>query len=180
VTLYRVFAFDAAGRSSQPGGALFAPPAGAGRIANPELYYELYLSTTAAGAVSEVFGRLDTWTQTLFAGRGLPYAIARYELYDSAPVCNLDNAARLLALDLAPSDVVARDRTVTQSWAARIYACKKWIGIAWWSRYESRWQSMGLWNRKQLRLKGRPELLSTRHPAVLEAVALLPRRLELS
>jgi hypothetical protein len=54
---------------------------------------------------------------------------------------------------------------------------KKWIGIAWWSRYDSRWQSLGLWSRKQLRLKGDPEVLSVEHSAVQEAATLLPRHL---
>lgn len=176
--LYRVFPFDAAVRPSEPGGALFAPRGRSGRIANPDLYGELYVCSTAAGALSEAFGRLDTWTNAMFAQRNLPYALATYELPNQAEICDLDNAGRLLAYDLRPSDVVARERGITQAWAARIYRGGNWIGIAWWSRYDSRWRSMGLWNRRQLRLGGNPELLSVEHAAVAEAAALLPRRLE--
>lgn len=176
--LFRVFPFDVTARPSEFGGPLFAPPNGVGRIANPDLYRELYLSSTAAGALSEAFGRDDTWTPNTFTRENRPYALARYELPDETPVCDLDNAGRLLAYDLSPSDVVARDRDVTQRWAARIYGSKKWVGIGWWSRYDSRWRSIGLWARRDLRIKGRPEILTTAHVAVQEAATLLPRRLE--
>ncbi|HEY2476337.1 MAG TPA: RES domain-containing protein [Candidatus Cybelea sp.] len=177
--LYRVFPFNADAKSSEPGGALFVPHHGAGRIANPKLYNELYLSSTAVGALSEAFGRLDTWTDSMLALHGRPYALATYELRDGhAVICELDDAERLLAYNLRPSEVVTRDRSVTQAWAARIYHSGKWAGIAWWSRYDSRWCSLGLWNRKHLRLRGRPELLTIRHAALQEAAALLPRRLE--
>lgn len=66
----------------------------------------------------------------------------------------------------------------SQAWAVRIHQSKKWIGIAWWSRYDSRWRSLGLWNRKQLRLKGDPEILSVEHAAVRDAAALLSRHLD--
>ncbi|MFZ0030446.1 MAG: RES family NAD+ phosphorylase [Candidatus Cybelea sp.] len=180
MTLYRVFTFDATARPAGSGGPMFASRSGFGRIGNSDLYHELYLSSTAAGAVSEAFGRLDTWTSALFAGRDRPYALAAFYLDDRAAICDLDNAARLLAYGLAPSDVVARDRSKTQAWAARIYKTDRWVGIAWWSRYESGWQSIGLWDVSNLQLKGEPERLSVRHAAVQEAAALLPRRLELS
>ncbi len=178
MTLYRVFPYDPAALPAQPGGALYAPLGAAGRIANPALYRELYLSSSAVGAVSEAFGRFDAWTQTIFANRDRPYALATCELPDQAAICNLDDAGRLLAYDLRPSQVVARERTVTQAWAARIHQSKRWIGIAWWSRYDSQWQSLALWNRKQLRLQQYPEVLSAEHTAVQEAAELLPRRLE--
>ena len=175
--LYRVFPFSPAARSLEPGGALFAPRSSAGRIANPELYSELYICTTAAGAVSEAFGRLDTWNPGTLSYHDRPYALAEFEFDDNAHICDLGNAGQLLSYNLAPSDVVARDRTVTQSWAVQIYSAKKWIGISWWSRYDSSWQSIGLWQRRGLRLRRAPEVLSVDHAAVREAASLLPRRL---
>jgi hypothetical protein len=176
--LYRVFPLDPKARAGESGNALYAPPGAAGRIANPDLYRELYLSGTSPGALSEAFGRLDTWTPAIFMQGDRPYALATYDLPDSAAICDLDNAGRLLAYDLQPSDVVARKRSVTQAWAARIYNSDRWIGIAWWSRYEPSWRSMGLWYRKGLRLRDNPEVLSAEHAAVREAAALLPRRLD--
>jgi hypothetical protein len=177
--LYRVFHFDVEAKSSEPGGALFASRNGTGRIANPKLYKELYLSSTAAGALSEAFGRLDTWSEEMLARpdvrtRSQPTNCETNE----AAVCDLDNAARLLAYDLHPSEMVARDRVVTQAWAGRVYSSGKWAGISWWSRYDSRWRSLGLWNRKDLRLSEPPELLTIRHPAIRQAAELLPRRLD--
>ena len=175
--LYRVFPYDSSAPPTESGGALFAPHSSAGRIANPDLYSELYLSTTAAGALSEAFGRLDTWRASTLVYEPWPYALAEFELDDNARICNLDNAGRLLSYELAPSEVVARDRNVTRAWAARIYRAKKWNGIAWWSHYESRWQSMGLWQRRGLRLLRTPEPLSLAHAAVRDAAVLLPRRI---
>jgi RES domain len=177
--LYRVFPFDAEAKPSERGGALFAPRGRAGRIANPKLYAELYVSSSAAGALSEAFGRLATWAEGMLTVRDRPYALATYELPDDRdPVCDLDNAARLLAYDLRPSEVVARDRNVTQAWAEQIYRSGKWAGISWWSRYDSRWRSFGLWSRKYLRVSNPPEPLTMRHAAVREAAELLPRRLQ--
>ncbi|MFY9738728.1 MAG: hypothetical protein WAK11_06700 [Candidatus Cybelea sp.] len=175
MTLYRAFPYDAAASPSHPGGAFYTPLGAAGRIANPDLYNELYLSDSAVGAVSEAFGRFDVWTKAMFVQGDRPYALATYELPDRAAICDLDSAGRLLAYDLRPSNVVAHERSVTQAWAPRIYASKKWIGIAWWSRYDSRWRSLALWNRKQLRLKRAPEVLGMDHATVQEAAALLPR-----
>jgi hypothetical protein len=180
MTLYRVFPYDASAGPSEPGSPAFAPRSGFGRIGNPDLYHELYLSTTAAGAISEAFGRLDTWNPAVLARPDRPYALASFDLADRAAICNLDNAGRLLACDLAPSAVVTRDRNVSRTWATRIYKTRRWAGIAWWSRYDSQWQSLGLWNKRGLRLKGTPEILSVHHPAVQEAATLLPRRLEIS
>jgi len=175
--LYRVFPFEPSAPLMDPGGALFAPRSAAGRIANLDLYSELYFSSTTAAALSEAFGRLDTWTASMLVRDGRPYALAEFQLSDNTRICNLDNAARLLSYDLMPSDVVASDRSVTQAWAARIYGARKWSGISWWSRYESRWQSIGLWQRKGLRLHKSPEILSLDSAAVHEEATLLPRRL---
>lgn len=175
MTLYRVFPFDPSARPTDPGGALFVPARDDGRIANPDLYSELYLSTAPAGAVSEAFGRFDVWDASMLSRYRHHFALAEFELDDSANICELDNAGRLLSYNLAPSDVVARDRVVTQAWAARIYATKKWIGISWWSRYDASWQSMGLWQRRGLHLQNAPEVLTLQHPALLEAAAQLPR-----
>jgi RES domain len=179
VTLYRVFPFDANARPSEPGGATFVPRSSGNRISNPELHDEMYLSNTPAAALGEAFGRFDTWTEAIFTQMGKSFALATFEMPDGAAICDLDDAGRLLAYELSPSEVVARDRSVTKIWAARIYQSKKWLGIAWWSRYNSRWRSVGLWSRRQLRLRGGPEVLSTEHSAVQEAAALLPRRLEI-
>lgn len=175
--LYRVFPFDSAASTTEPGGALFAPHGRAGRIANPDLYHELYCSTSATGAVSEAFGRLDVWTAETFVRYERPYALAELEFDHAVRICELDNVGRLLSYELVPSDVVASDRAVTRGWAARIYKTRKWVGISWWSRYDSRWHSAALWQRRGLRVVKPPQPLSVEHPAVLKAAALLPRRL---
>jgi hypothetical protein len=92
---------------------LYAPQGATGRIANPDRYRELYLSSSAVGALSEAFGRFDIWSPGTFARRDLPYALATCDLPDGVGICDLDNAGRLLAYDLRPSDVVARECSIT-------------------------------------------------------------------
>jgi hypothetical protein len=57
-TLYRVFPFHPDSSADKPGGALYVPPQGAGRIDNPDLYTVLYLSDAPVGAIAEAFDLL--------------------------------------------------------------------------------------------------------------------------
>lgn len=150
---------------------------GRGRIDAPGRYDVLYLSDAAAGAVAEGFGRLTPWSELMLRVPGMPGAarvVARYALADRAPVLDLDDAAALSALGIRPSEVVTRDRSVTQSWARRAFETKRWAGVRWWSYYDPRWYAYGLWDRRDLTVVG-VEKLSLEHPAVVEAATILRR-----
>lgn len=129
---------------------------GAGRIDNPSLYSVLYLSDEAAGAIAEAFGRFPEWSPAMLEGSpalpGSQRAIARFECGSEVAVCDLDDAARLLALGLRPSEVVTRDYTRTRAWARAVYEQGEWSGVRWWSYYDARWGSIGLWNTEGLEL----------------------------
>lgn len=101
-------------------------------------------------------------------------ALGTYELPDRAGVLDLDDPDALKRLGLRPSDVVTRDRLVTQRWALAAYRDHRWIGVRWWSYYDPRWYSYGLWDRRYLTVTG-VEPLTLEHPAVLEAATVLPR-----
>lgn len=137
----------------------------------------LYLSSAPAGAVAEVFATLASWTPAMLespAGRGARRALAQYELADRAKILDLDDAEALLTLGLRPSDVVSPDREVTQRWARSVVAARRWAGVRWWSRHDSRWYSYGLWDRRELSVTS-IEPLSLDHPAVIEAARILRR-----
>lgn len=155
--LYRVFPFLADSPPDEPGGGLYVPPQSAGRIDNPHLYSVLYLSTSAAGAIAEAFGRFPEWTAAMLTGSpslpGSVRAIARYRLSDDARICDLDDPVQLQALRLRPSEVVSRDYASTQAWARRIFEEGKWIGLRWWSYYDPQWASIGLWDIRGLVLE---------------------------
>jgi hypothetical protein len=87
---------------------------------------------------------------------------------------DLDDANRLVERELRPSAVVARDRSLTQRWALRIFEEKRWAGIRWWSHYDSRWGSFGLWDIAKLKLV-EVVPLEPGHPALVEAAAALSR-----
>jgi RES domain len=178
--LYRVFPFLAAAAADEPGGALYIPPQGGGRLDNPDLYTVLYLGDAAAGAVAEAFGRFPEWTAAILEGSpalpGSVRALARYRLEDGARVCDLDDAEELRALGLRPSDVIGRDYSRTRAWARRIYEAGPWAGVRWWSYYDPRWASFGLWDRRRLTLE---EVAPLRldDAAVVEASRAIVRRI---
>lgn len=180
--LFRVLPWRKASTVNEPGGALDVLPQGSGRIDNPAVYSVLYLSDSAPGAIAEAFGRFPEWTPSMLGGiPGLPgsiRALARYYLNDSrrhGQICNLDDARRLLALHLRPSEVVSRDYIRTRAWALRIHNQGVWAGIRWWSYYEPAWSSFGLWDLRTLTLEDVTPL-HLDHPDLIEASRTIVRR----
>ena len=178
--LYRVFPHLANAAVDEPGGALYIPPQGGGRLDNPGLFAVLYLSDSPAGAIAEALGRFPEWTvAVLEGGPALPgsvRAIARYHLADDARLCDLDDPEQLSVLGLRPSDVVSRDYSRTRAWARRIYEQGVWAGARWWSYYDPRWASVGLWETDRLSLKD-VRALRLDDTAVVEASRTIVRRI---
>jgi hypothetical protein len=159
---------------------LYTPATNAGRLDNPELYSVLYLSDAGPGAIAEAFGRFPEWTSDMLAGSlalpGSVRAIARYRLDDDAAICNLDDPAQLLRLGLRPSEVVSRNYERTRAWARRIYEEGTWVGIRWWSYYDPRWGSTGLWDVRRLVVED-VRALRLDEPALIEASRTIVRRI---
>lgn len=178
--LYRVFPWLASAEPGTPGHALFVPPSrGAGRIDNPGYYDALYLSSAPAGAVAEIFGDLSVWTPEMLRKPQIPgsvRAVGTYELDESARVFDLDDPRALVELALRPSEVVTREREVTQRWALAIFQRRAWTGVRWWSYYDPRWYAYGLWDRGSLRVVD-VQPLKLDSPAVVEAATVLMRPL---
>jgi hypothetical protein len=177
--LFRVFPFVPDAPPQAPGGALHLPSQGGGRLDNPDLYSVFYASDAAAGAIAEAFGRFPEWTTAILEGSpalpGSRRSLAHYRLAATAAVRDLDDPAQLLALGLRPSDVVSRDYARTREWSRRIYGEERWDGIRWWSYYDPRWSSFGLWNTGALSIvEVRP--LSLDDAALLEAARTISRR----
>lgn len=178
-TLYRVFPWLREARRGQPGHPAFVPGGGAGRIDNPEHYLALYLSDGPGGACAEAFFFKSIWDDKMLRGSpslpGSVQAIATFDLDLSIAICDLDDASRLVALGLRPSQVVTRDRQVTQPWALAIFQLQSFGGIRWWSYHDPRWGSHGIWATSNLELRN-VEPLNLDHDALVEAAAVLNRR----
>ena len=178
--LYRVFPYLESARTREPGSAFYVPPQGGGRLDNPAMYSVFYASSAAAGAIAEAFGRLPEWTPAVLEGspalRGSTRALARFELPDDDPICDLDDPSTLIRLRLRPSDVVSRDYDGTRAWAQRIFEQGNWIGVRCWSYYDPRWASFGLWDIRRLRLE-EVAALQMSDPALLEASRTIARRI---
>lgn len=178
--LYRVFPFHPDSPPTGPGGPLYIPPQGSGRIDNPNLYAVLYLSDAEAGAIAEAFGRFPEWTPAMLAGApalpGSVRALARYRLNEGAAICDLDDAPRLVSLGLRPSQIVTRDYTQTRAWARSIYEQGLWAGVRWWSYYDPQWGSIGLWRTGELEVE-EVRVLRLDDPALIEASHAIVRRI---
>ena len=174
--LYRVVPVDPTAKPGKPFSPLYVPPAtGRSRIDNPGRYDALYLGTAAAGAVAEAFGRFARWGDYLLEHpQGFTRRLVSYDTREEVAVLDLDDASELVRLDLRPSQVVTREREVTQAWALRVFEEGRWGGVSWWSYYDARWSSVGLWANQGLRINA-IETLTGDHPAVVEAAAVLLR-----
>lgn len=186
MTVFRVFPFDASAGDRDPGGALYVPPSRKGRIdALPPFAYSVFYAASAAEcAVAERFGAFDVWDRAVVeAAPATPllaksrFAIAAYKLPALLELCDLDDAPMLVRQHVRPSQVVTRDRSVTQAWATRIHAREPYAGISWWSYYEPRWQSIGIWAHDRVALASPPEILTASDPRVRAAAQAIKRRL---
>lgn len=181
--LYRVFPYLADASPDNPGGALYVPRQGAGRIDNPDLYNVRYFSAAAAGAVAEVFGWRAQWSANMLRGvprlPGSVYALATLEMRDAPGVCNLDDAHELLARGMRPSTVITRELRITQGWARSIFAEQRWDGIGWWSYYDARWMSCGIWESEFLMVHD-VQILRMQDVAVVTTARTLRRAIVLA
>jgi hypothetical protein len=177
-TLYRVFPALPESAADEPGGALYVPPQQSGRIDNPGLYRVFYASDAEAGAIAEAFGRFPAWTRAILEGSpslpGSVRALARYSLPETAKICDLDDPEQLRLLGLRPSDVVSRDYSRTRAWARRIYEAGHWAGVRWWSYYDPRWISFGIWDARGVALK-ETRNLTLDDPALAAAALAIAR-----
>jgi hypothetical protein len=145
--VYRVFPRLPNAAPSDPGGALFRASGGSSRIDNPHLYRVLYVSREPECAISEIFGAVALWREEMLVHRdGSRYALAAIELPDDRPIWNMDDVKHLALLRLKPTDVIRRNLSKTQSWAASVWQLNKYRGISWWSYYNSDWTAYGLWD----------------------------------
>jgi hypothetical protein len=166
----------------EPGGALYIPPQGGGRLDNPDLYSVLYASDAPSGAIAEAFGRFPEWTPAVLAGApalpGSARALAHFRFTGAARVCDLDDPAQLAALGLRPSDVVSRDYTRSRAWAAQLFRDGRWAGVRWWSYYDPRWTSFGLWRLDGVKLAA-VRVLRLDDPVLVEAARTIVRRISM-
>jgi hypothetical protein len=102
--------------------------------------------------------------------------MARYQLAEDARICDLDDPQQLAAWELRPSDVVTRDYARSRAWARRIHEQGTWAGVRWWSYYDSKWASFGLWDLAGLAVE-EITLLTLEDPALAEASRTIVRRI---
>jgi hypothetical protein len=180
VRLFRVFPHDPSAADNDEGGALFVPPPSTlGRIANVDLYRELYFAEQPEAAVAETFGFLYAWYPSDFVhARGRRYAVSTYELDAPERILNLNDTAALQVVGIEqPSHVVTKDRAVSQAWARTIFDSGKHHGVSWWSYYCPDWTVCALWAFNSLRHIGPVETLTLSHPAVVAAARAIVRQI---
>lgn len=173
--LHRCFPWARAARDDGPDGALWFPRPyqGEGRHDNPDVYGCLYLADRPVSCIVEQLAsfRGQRLSAALLRRRGLPLALADIELDADARLVDLDDPATLGRERLRPSRVATRERPITQPQALSLHQGHPGTaGILWWSRWESLWANVTVFDRAAplLRLADiRP--LTLDDPAVLEA-----------
>lgn len=137
----------------------------------------LYAADAPEAAVAEAFGNHSVWSDALLAGPpalpGSSRALARYSM--EGDVLDLDDPKHLVLRSLRPSRVITRSREITQAWALSIFLENRWLGVRWWSYYNSDWGAFGLWRRSTIRV-AEVTPLARNHPAVVRAGQALGRR----
>jgi hypothetical protein len=185
--LYRVFAYLPAAATAATAGhpQYIHTPQGRGRLDNPSDYTVWYLSDQPSGAIGETFADLVLWRDAMFPAPYLPGAqrvLGTYDVADDLPILDLDDANALLQRGLRPSQVIQRNRPVTQAWAKGIFdekdhdGTRKWDGVRWWSYQRPQWRIVGLWgNIPPACVSVDP--LTVAHPAVRDAARTLGKRI---
>jgi hypothetical protein len=165
--VYRIFPHLPSAAPGAPGHPCYLHPSrGGGRLDNPARYSVWYLSYDACGAIGEVFGNQQTWSDAMFA------------FPDDLPTLDLDDAHTLLVRGLRPTQVVERNRSVTQAWALRIYderndhGQQMWQGVKWWSFHRPQWRLLGYWGSMPPAVVN-VEALNTKHYAIVDAANTL-------
>lgn len=183
--LYRVVPFVAGAKPGNPGHPEYLhTPQVDGRLDNPAHYSLFYLSATESGVVGESLAQHPKWTKSVFDFKKVPgstLSLCSFVVPDSAQIIDMDDASILLSLGLRPTQVITPNRSVTQSWALRIWEQhdhrgRKWDGVRWWSRHHSDWPVMGLWNWTMT--LDRVEPLDLDHRAVRDAASTLNRLID--
>jgi hypothetical protein len=139
VIVYRVFPYDAKARPGTPGHPMYLHrPQGRGRLDNPTVYDTWYVALSPECAVGEVFGDLSSWSAEMFTVPYLPggrRALGLYEVDAGIPILDLDDPKVLVERGLRPTQVVSRNRSVSQGWALSIFhetksnADRRWAGV---------------------------------------------------
>lgn len=152
---YRVFPFDPSALAGAAGHPMYLHrPKGKGRLDNPRHYDTWYFAASPEAAVGEVFGDITVWGDDMVEIPALPTAprtLGVFELPDDVRLLDLDDARALQSRGLRPTQVIARNRAVSQGWALEIFAEqndlgeRRWDGVRWWSFHRPHWTVFGLW-----------------------------------
>ena len=147
--LYRVFAHVDSADTGEAGSATYIHrPQGGSRLDNPSVYDAWYFGLTPEAAVGESFGDLAVWRDRMFhlpVLKGSRRVLGIYEVDDTLPVLDMDDAKVLLVRHLRPTQVVARNYSVTQAWGLDIHGEGQWAGVRWWSFQRPHWTVYCLW-----------------------------------
>jgi len=182
--IFRCYPRTAGARRGRPGHWSYIPrPQLHGRWDNTDLYDSWYFSRTPVGAVAESFYSKQRWIPEVFlTPTGQPRAIAEFEYAPGADsLLDLDDAATLLRLGIAPSTVVTRDLDTTQEIARKLFEVEseRIRGISWWSSQLPSETSVMLWGANSAPPEGLElvgvQNLGVEHPAVVDAAARLYR-----
>lgn len=190
VLVYRVFPHLASvSDPTVPGHPLYLHrPQLGGRWDNPVHYDAWYFAKSPECAIGETFAGVKEWSNDMFDFPWVPgsrRSLGVFDLPDSTPLLDLDDATALARRGVRPSKVVSPNRSSTQVLALSMFeerhahGARLWSGLQWWSQLRPQWDVLVVWVEI-----GQPiphdvvkvEDLDLGHPAVGAAAKALVRR----
>jgi hypothetical protein len=152
--LYRLFPWNRASASDEPGGPLFNPrrQQGSGRHDQPGLYGALYVSRAEVSTVAEWLAAFRGQTlsaEDLRRTDGRVWAVVGFDDSTLEGLLDLDEPAELARRGWRPSGVATHQRRNTQRLAAELFG-EGVVGFGWWSTLEAAWPNVTLFAERAL------------------------------
>ncbi len=104
--------------------------------------------------------------------------MASLDAPNAPPLFELNDIDALRSIGVArPTDVVTRDREVTQGWARTIFERGGFAGARWWSYYNPDWPIVGIWDHPRVACVAPPDILTADAELVRDAAAIIVRQI---
>ncbi len=178
--LFRVFDWDGVSLDNRVGGPFYVPRTKQGKSRHdiPHLTGVFYTSLTALSPIAEVIkvyrGQVIDDRYFIFHG-ALKKSLVRIDLKQKLQLADLNDPELLGQNSLRLSDVLSRDRRLTQRQAEALYH-KGFAGLSWPSTLNTSWTNVTLFedrSKDSLELGTSPTPLTVKMPEVRESAKFL-------
>lgn len=189
--VYRVFRYRDDAKVGENGHPEFVwKQTNSGRFDNGDIYTAWYVASDPVAAICETLGNFKFWDDSTFLPAipvGSRLALAEFYLPDDSAIFDFDNPQQLTRISMRPSEVVIRNRPLTQGKAREIFqerhpssTERAWHGLSWWSYHNPKMNVLAILaphNHKSALELSQVTPLDKHHRYVLRAADILNREI---